>query len=90
MMMMIKRNDNPRILFNHCFINLPDAIIGIKLKNIIKRGMISMKNKADIVIIIENSSLDRGSKLCKNEFFFMNLNPFRNSNDTFNFHLSFF
>ena len=49
MMMMINKNDNPRILFNHCLNNLPDAINGNRLNNIINRGMISVKSKADTV-----------------------------------------
>jgi hypothetical protein len=78
-MMMINKNDNPRMLFNHCLNSLPEAIIGIRLNNIINRGMISVKGKTETVIIMENSNLARGSKLCKNVFFFMNLKAFRNS-----------
>lgn len=80
-MMKINKNANPRMLFNHCLNNLPEAINGNRLNSIINRGMISVKSKADTVKIIENNNLDRGSKLCKKVFFFMNLKALRNSND---------
>jgi hypothetical protein len=76
---MINKNDNPRMLFNHWLINLPEAINGIKLNSIINKGMISLKNKANKEYVMENSNLARGSKLCKKVFFFMNLKAFRNS-----------
>ena len=56
-MMMMNRNINPRRLFNHCLINLPEAIIGIRLNNIRNRGTISSKSNADIEIIMENCSV---------------------------------
>jgi len=76
---MINKNDNPRMLFSHCLINLPEAINGIKLDNIINKGMISVKSKAETVIIMENSNFARGSKLCKKVFFFMNLKASKNA-----------
>jgi hypothetical protein len=77
------KNDNPRILLIHCLNNFPKRIKGIKLKKMKIKGTISVYNNALIVYIIENTSFARGSKLCKNDFFFMNLKALRNSKDIF-------
>ena len=77
------KNDKPRILLIHCLNNLPKRTKGIKLKKIKSKGKISVNNNAQIVYTIENTNFALGSKLCKKDFFFINLKAFRNSKDTF-------
>ena len=75
------KKDKPRTLLTHCLKIFPIITSGIRLKNIKNNGMIWLNNNAVIVYIIAKNNLARGSKLCKNESFFMNLKAFRNSND---------
>jgi len=77
------KNDKPRILLIHCLNNFPIRIKGIILKKMKNNGIISVNSNALIVYTIENTSFARGSKLCRKDFFFMNLKAFRNSNDIF-------
>ena len=75
------KKDNPRILLTHCLKIFPIISKGIKLKNIKNNGMIWLNNNAVIVYTIARNNLALGSKLCRNESFFMNLKALRNSKD---------
>ncbi len=69
------------MLLNHCLNNFPIRIKGIKLKKIRINGIISVNNNAHIVYTTERTNFALGSKLCKKDFFFINLKAFRKSKD---------
>ena len=81
--MKMTKNDKPRILLIHCLNNFPIKIMGTRLKKIKIKRRISVNSNAHIVYTIERTNFALGSKLCRNDFFFINLNAFKNSKDIF-------
>ena len=57
------KDERPRILLIHSLNIFPKKINGIKVKNRINKGTISVNNKAETEYTIENNNLARGSKL---------------------------
>jgi hypothetical protein len=69
------------MLLIHCLKILPIIINGINVKKIKSSGTISLKSNPLMVYTIARTNLALGSKLCKKDFFFMNLKAFRKSKD---------
>ena len=80
------KNDKPRRLRIHWLKIFPKSTKGTKLQKMKNNGIISVNNKAIIEYVIANNNFARGSKLCKNDFFFINLKAFKNCNDNFKEH----